>query len=202
MALLNINLPKHLYCYVRAEFLYNLESHHGEFVECVVFGASSQKNRALSFHVLLKTGAQFARLPLHALVSSPKAPMMNLNDLVLWDCFGDEATVTEFSYLKEMEVEVKLKSGSYKGLYIASFDWLNNGFSETPEQHKIMHLIALENGCYALQPNNRLKWKELSFTSSSGKLDYKTNTHKWFAEEDFSIALEDWFYYEVVKEEC
>lgn len=186
---MNIPLPKHFYSFCRAEFLYNLEEHEGEFVECVVLGVRSVPNRALGFHILLKDGAQFAGLPIHALASSREAPKMPLSSLQLWDCFGHEVEAVEFTYLREFEVGAFIDGQVLEGRYIVSFDWLDNGFSEEPSQHKIMHLIALENGCYALQPNNRLRWNDRSFVEPfSEKPSYKVNTHKWHAEDSVQLG--------------
>lgn len=185
MAVLNVSLPAHIYAHVRAEYLHNLESHHGTFYPCVIFGAASQRNRALSFHILVDDGAQFAHVPLHALTTKPDATPQAVQDLCRWDCFGDEFTVTAFDYLKEVVVRAFLPSGPQDGQYLCSFDWLNNGFSDEPAQHKTMHLIALYGGNLALQPNNTLRWTEAAFTDRlfTAKPTYKTNTHKWFAEE-------------------
>jgi len=201
VALLNVSLPRHLYALVRREFLFDLQEGHGEVVPCVVFGAASQRNRTLSFHVLLQDGAQFARIPLHAIVHDAGAPLMPLGELALWDCFGDEFTVTEFDFLRAMEVTAFLPSGEQRGVYVCSFDWLNNGYSDAPDQHKTMHLIELENGCYALQPNNRLRWADLSFVKPFKVTPrYRTNTHAWYAEEAFEVKDPELFYYGVTRD--
>ena len=36
--------------------------------------------------------------------------------------------------------------------------------SEIPHEHKCAHILALDNGNYAAQPNNRLIWSIPSFT--------------------------------------
>lgn len=42
------------------------------------------------------------------------------------------------------------------GTYLMTFDWLDNDYSDCPSDYKCGHLIALDNGQLALQPNNRL----------------------------------------------
>jgi len=37
------------------------------------------------------------------------------------------------------------------------YNELNYGYAEMPDQHKCGHVIELEDGNYAIQPNNRLK---------------------------------------------
>jgi hypothetical protein len=184
---LNCDVPGgHFYAYVRREYLYDHQDHAGEFEECIVFGIASVPSRALGFHVLLKSGAQFARLPISALVWKTDAPELPLDELECWDCFGVQVTAHAYEFLKECECRVYLKHGRYEwGQYLFTVDWHTNGFSDEPSQHKNAHVIKLDNGCFAAQPNNRILWRDASFTQwPEGKPDYRTNTSKWYAEED------------------
>lgn len=182
---LNCDIPGHFYALVRSEFTHNLESHHGEFEECAVFGIASVPSRALGFHVLLKSGAQFARLPIHALVWKRDAPQLRLDELQTWDCFGVHVTAHAFEFLKERECRVYLKDGRYEwGQYLFTVDWHTNGWSDEPSQHKNAHVIRLDNGCFCAVPNNRVLWRDASFTQwPEGRPSYRTNTHRWYAEE-------------------
>lgn len=183
---LNADVPGgHFYAFVRREFLYDLRSHHGEVEPCAVFGVCSVPGRALTFHVLLESGAQFARVPLHGLCSKPDAPAMRLDALQTWDCFGYQLSVHAFAFLRERECRAYLKDGRYEwGMYRFTVDWLENGFSDTPDQHKCAHVLQLDNGCFAALPNNRILWRDASFTRwADSRPDYLTNTHVWYAEE-------------------
>lgn len=51
----NASVPR-FECFVRAEFLYDLKSHHGDLEPATVFGVSSLQVRALGFHALLDNG--------------------------------------------------------------------------------------------------------------------------------------------------
>jgi hypothetical protein len=57
-----VNVPR-FYCFLRKEFLYDGEAHHGELLNVCVFGAASIHGRALGFHVLTENGAVIWRLP-------------------------------------------------------------------------------------------------------------------------------------------
>jgi len=48
LATLNVNVPR-FYCFLRKEFLYDGEAHHGELIHVCVFGAASIRGRALGF---------------------------------------------------------------------------------------------------------------------------------------------------------
>lgn len=183
----NISLPQHFYAQVRERFLYDEDPARTKLIPCVVFGIASTPSRAVGFHILTEHGAMFADIPLHALVHKITAPELPLDFLECWDCFGYDVTAVVFEYLREMSVAVYLKKSQWReGLYVCSLDWIANGFSDTPEQHKVMHLIALDNGCYALQPNNRCRWTDQSFTDNKKwpeRPDFQVNTHVYHCEE-------------------
>lgn len=80
-------------CEIRAEFLYDLQSHHGEYEHATVFGVASIYGRALGFHALTERGAQIARLPLSALTFKEHDPHLPLHYLQLWDCYDSETEV-------------------------------------------------------------------------------------------------------------
>jgi hypothetical protein len=62
----------------------------------------------------------------------------------------------------------------YKGEYLFTVDWahpesniLNTEHSEIPQEHKCAHILALANGNYAAQPNNRILWHVNNYTTES-----------------------------------
>lgn len=184
MSTLNVPIPAHFYCYVRREFLRNLEDGHGEFEEGCVFGIASVPNRALGFHVHLKSGGIFWRLPIHALAWRTDAPRRPLPILQAWDCFGYEVSAVAFPYLRERECHIRLKDGSIeRGMYVCTVDWLENGYSDTPDQNKCAHIVKLEDGNFAAYPNNHLLWVDESFAKIDGWPRYRANTHVFWAED-------------------
>ena len=114
MATLNVNVPR-FYCFLRQEFLYDGETHHGELVHVCVFGAASIHGRALGFHVLTENGAVIWRLPLHVFCHKPETPVQPPGWLQFWDCFSYEMTVTVFERLQDSRVRVQLKDRSWEG---------------------------------------------------------------------------------------
>ncbi len=183
---LNASIP-HFYCYLRAEYLYDLQSHHGELIPCAVFGVASIPSRALMFHAMTENGAQIARLPIAAFCWKKEAPSQPLEMLELWDCFSYDVAVTQFEYLKGLRVDVLLRDRHrHTGEYMMTIDWCGSSYSEDAGEggHKNAHLIKLENGNFALQPNNRCFWFEPSFITAplTGNPGYKTNSHTWSVE--------------------
>ena len=179
---LNCDVP-YFSCQVRKEFLYNLTKGHGEFEPCVVFALCSMEGRAVLFHILLKNGAQYARVPLHALVHKKEAPKFELDELLVYDCMSYEVVVNEFDYLSNMRVNVHLKNGDVeRGTYMFTIDWYDSVPSEAPDIHKNCHIIKLDNGCFAGQPNNRIIWEDPDGDVEYGRRDYLINRQEWTVE--------------------
>jgi len=194
VAYLNVSIPE-FYCLARKEFFYNLEKGFGEYEEVMVFGARSRPGRALEFHVMTDAGMQFLGLPVHALCWKPcEAP--RLLSVALWDCFGTDIGVTKFDYLEDLRVSFRSEDKTtHEGNYMMTFDWTDNAFSDEPSQRKNAHLIKVDNGTFALQPNNRILWKEASFTIKKPVLDWKVNTHVFSSENDIERSKGDEFFY-------
>lgn len=190
-----INIP-HFKCYVRAEYLFNLESNFNEFIPCRVFGATSLNGRSVGFHIMTHQGAQIARIPVHALAAAEDASIMPLDWLQLWDCFSYQMTAIEYDYLSLMRCKVFMKDKKwYAGTYVFTFDWCGGDYAEDPSEHKCGHLIELDNGCFAIQPNNRIYWEEPGFITKPFTPDerpgYKVNQHFWKSETQGKWMTED-----------
>ena len=214
MAYLNANIPV-LYAQVRKEYLYDLKSHHGEVEDCVIFGLASMAGKAVLFHCLLPNGAVYYRLPISAFIQRTydisQVPRMRLDELELWNSFSYYPAVTTFDFLAGQECKYLGKDKKfYTGEYLFTIDWahpepniLDVDHSEIPQEHKCGHFIALNNGNYAIQPNNRVLWHVGNFTTKKEWPDYKTQTSEW------SVENKDWttddtdrmFYYIIQKDE-
>jgi hypothetical protein len=130
LAVLNVNVPR-FYCYLRKEFLYDGESHQGEFISICVLGASSIQGRALGFHLLTENGAVIWRLPIHALCHKQNAPEVPLDWLQFWDCFSYEIEATVFDRLQDSRVSVQMRDRSWEGgQYLFTLDWFGSEDSE------------------------------------------------------------------------
>lgn len=186
MSELNADVPV-TYCKLRAEYLYNGQRRQGTFIRCAVFGVSSVQGRALGFHCMLENGALIDRLPISAFVHKDDAPDVPLHYLELWDCLSSHVTAHEFAFLRGLRCDVLLKDRRWEpGLYQFTLDWHGSPLADNPGEggHKCAHVIALDNGCYAAQPNNRLRWHEPSFITVPfpERPDYQTNDRVWAVE--------------------
>lgn len=203
------NIPL-LECYVRREFLFNQEHGHGELESAITGTVSSVPGWALAFNLQLLNGAQFARIPIHALTHKPDAPVRQHYDLQLWDCMGSDFGIYQSAIHEGCRVEVRLPTGEVSGgEYLWSIVWLNHAWWKVPDQHKYGHFIALDEGNFALLPNNCvLRWVLPWFRSKDAvaaqDCGYKANTHIWSCEGDRPAwgLKEDSVMYEVMADDA
>ena len=193
MALLNADIPP-IYCKVRKEYLYDFKKHQGESDECVVFGLTSMAGAATLFNIMLPNGAVFFRLPIAAFfqkhLDREQVRDMQVDELQLWNSFSYYPSVHMFNYLTSQRGKYFGKDKKeHFGEYLFTIDWchpesniLDTEHSEIPHEHKCGHVLALDNGNYAIQPNNRILWNISNFTTRNDIPDYKVQTTEWNVE--------------------
>jgi hypothetical protein len=200
MSFLNANIPP-IECYVRGNYLRNQEDHFDKFYPCIVFGVASIPNRSPLFHFIMDDGGLWWRAPISAFCKKENIKEDPLEELVLWDSFSYYISVTQFYALKNSTIKYVNRSGKENlGRYLFTLDWghaeineTNFGYSETPNEHKCGHVLELENGNYAIQPNNRVRVFDPSFVVKTEQLNIerKFNTHIWSVENNPKWKTED-----------
>ena len=193
MSTLITNLPS-TKVYVRKEYLRDLNDGFGEFVEGVWVSAKSIPGRAFYFETYLpEYGALFDKLPISAFVSSPETPDpdLDLPNLQFWNCMDYGIANICKQFVGSMEWEVRTRHfGTLKGEYLCTLDNYHSdpdvvdySTSEVPQEHKSFNLIELENGQYALYPNNRCRVYDISLTPQEAKIpDFKVSTEYYQVE--------------------
>ena len=210
MAYLNANIPV-TYAQIRREYLYDLKKHHGEVEDCIIFGLASITGRPILFHAIMENGAVFYRLPISAFMQRgfkpEEVPRRRLDELELWNCFSYYPAITSYDILdgqagKYIGKDKKWHHGSY--LFTVDFahpesNIIDTDHSEIPHEHKCAHIIALDDGNYAAQPNNRIIWDIPSFTVKDEVPDWKVQTSEWNVEDTGKWKTEDTdkFFYEI-----
>jgi hypothetical protein len=206
---LNANIPV-IDCYVRAEFLQNHEGGFGEVFACIAFGVISRPGEATLFTILLEDGGVWWGVPVSALCWREDAEAMSLDNLQLWNNFSYNVSVTTFAALSNMSCVYTDRTGvQHRGEYLFTIDWaqgdyneLRYGYSETSNNHKCGHVLKLHNGNFAIQPNNRLRFFDPSFTTKEQLVcPRKINTHTYRVENNPKWATEDSndFYYHIIQ---
>ena len=196
---LNANIPP-IECFVRGNYLRDqLDSHDLKF-PCMIFGVTSMQGRSPLFHFLMEDGGVWWRMPISAFCSREDSPEVDIHDLVLWNSFSAHVAVTEFQAMRNMRMTYVARSGEFvNGKYLFTLDWhapddnvLNGGFSTNPGQHKCGHVIERDDGNYAIQPNNRVRLFDPSFTTKTGTLIQRfINTRLWDVEDAHKWVTSD-----------
>jgi hypothetical protein len=172
--------------FVRNEYMHQHLKGHGEFTEGIIVSVRCMPTQAALFQVLLDNGVMRDKLPSHALLTKPITPTPDFpfHYLQLWNCFSYNFSLISLSFVHDARVEVYMKDKNwYKGNYFSTINWGSNDINtditlaEDPMEHKSHHVILLDNGQIALQPNNRIKWSEPSFVTKPfpDKPDYLVN---------------------------
>jgi hypothetical protein len=202
MSTLITNLPNQK-VFVRKEYLMDHESGHGEFVEGHWVTAKSIPGRAFYFETYLPHyGALYDKLPISAFVSSPETPDpdLTLPNLQFWNCMDYGVTSIYKQFIGSMDFEIRTRDqGNMYGTYIctldnyhAQTDEVDYSTSEVPEEHKSFNLIELENGQYALYPNNRMRVYDNSLTPEEPMMpDFKVSTDYYQVETGNKYRLGD-----------
>ena len=174
MPALICNLPSY-HVWVRKEYLTDHKSGHGEFVEGYWVSAKSIPGRAFYFETYLPDyAAMYDKLPISAFVSSPELPEpdMTLHNLQFWNCMDYGVVAVQKQFIGSMHYEIMTRDfGNQTGTYICTLD------NYHPPEHKSHNLIELDNGQFALYPNNRMRIYDNSLTPEKPTdPDFKVST--------------------------
>jgi len=119
-----------------------------------------------------------------ALSYGTHVPARRLDELELWNSFSYYPAVTSWNILSAASGKYIGKDKKWHhGSYLFTVDWahpdgniIDTDHSEIPHEHKCAHIIALNDGNYAAQPNNRCIWDLPSFTVKDNIPDWKVQT--------------------------
>lgn len=188
---------------VRAEYLYDFERGHNEQVQGVWVSCKSLRGEALRFETYLpEYGALFDKLPISAFLHEEKKQLgeLPLDVLQIWDAMSYDITLVEKPLLKGLKAEFFGKDKQrHSGEYMFTLDNAHTDprvpdytFSETPDEHKSFNVLKLDNGQFALQPNNRCRFFDPALNPNEMRMpDFKVATTKYRVEQHAKWRLGD-----------
>jgi hypothetical protein len=170
MSQLNANTP-YIEAYLRKEYSgldYNLNG--------FIFGVKSIINYPMLFHFQSNIGAVFWNMPINAFCHKEDYDVLDTNEqkrlslLESWDCQSNSISTICFKFLQNKKVDIFCRDGSWKsGMYLFTIDdyssdpnVINVGYSEDLDS-KCFHFIQLDDGNFAIQPNNLIRWHNPDF---------------------------------------
>jgi hypothetical protein len=201
---LNANIPN-LKVKVRRSWLTKNE-HDTEFDICYAFAIQSVAGKILTFHIMTDYGMLRSRVPISELFYNSPEKDIPSDFKQLWDCFSENVSVIEYSYLAEKRCKVILKDKTLVwATYLFTVDWFNNSYSDEPTDYKCGHILVADDGYLLCQPNNRIFWKDANFVTEEFPLapqSFKVDTEL----ESVESASDRWvtingdsFYYDIEK---
>jgi hypothetical protein len=208
MSYIIANIPP-ISCYVRKEYLRDLQDGHGQFTPCYWVTVKALRHRALYIEAFLpEYGALYDKLPISAFVQKPTTPSpdLKLGDLQLWDANSTQISVIEKAVLKNMRCKYRTSGGVWnEGHYMFTVDMvhsdpneINANWASLPAEHKSYNFIKLDNGQFAAQPNNRILWLDEALVYRETKTpDFKVSTKEFSGEAGrWRLGNEDAWNYE------
>jgi hypothetical protein len=136
-------------------------------VEAMWVGLTSIPGRAWGINVILRDGgALYRNIPPHAVafILDPDDDW-SISDAQLWDCYSYHFSILQNPIMRGMEVTVKVEDLILYGEYLFSVTHLHDGWSDAPEQDKEFIFVKLNNGRLTIQPTNRVRFIDHSFTT-------------------------------------
>lgn len=189
---------------VRPEFLYDFDERPRDLVQGIWVSVKAIRGEAFRFETYLpEYGALYDKLPISAFLhtnAGENVEMLDLDELQIWDALAYHVEVVEKPFLKGLRAEFFAKNKrTYRGEYMFTLDTCNPDpripdftFSETADEHKSYNLLKLDNGQFALQPNNRCRFYDPAFNPQEMKFpDFKVATRKYRVEQHAKWRLGD-----------
>ena len=200
---LNANIPN-LKLKVRRSWLTKNKEDELEFDSCYAFAVQSISGKILTFHIMTDYGMLRSRVPISELFFTPPTSDIPTDFKQLWDCFSENVSIIEYSYLSEKRCKVILKDKSLVwASYLFTVDWFNNPYSDEPTDYKCGHVLLSDDGYLLCQPNNRIFWKDSNFITKEFPIhpkDFKVDTELQSVESEsdrWVSSDEDSFYYDI-----
>lgn len=176
---LNTNIPN-LKLKVRRSWLTKDSADQLIFDNCYAFAIQSIAGKILTFHIMTDYGMLRSRVPISELFTVNIENDIPADFKQLWDCFSENVSVIEYSYLTEKRCKVILKDKSLVwATYLFTVDWFNNPYSDEPTDYKCGHILRADDGYLMCQPNNRIFWKDSNFITAEFPVnpkDFKVDT--------------------------
>merc|ERR1712023_362213 len=121
-------------------------------------------------------GGIWWRAPISAFCKKPGVKELPLNELMLWDSFSYNVSVTRFYQLQGCKMlYTSRRKKQREGTYLFTIDWCAGDYN----------VIELDDGNYAIQPNNRLRIFDPSMAADPSKplIHGLVNTRIWSVED-------------------
>jgi hypothetical protein len=171
--MLNANIP-YFKCLVRRSHYTHNPKDSNTFDNAYAFGIQSVSGKILTFHVMTDFGMLRSRVPISEIFIKEPIKDIPFHFKQLWDCFSENVSITEYSFLKGDKCQVLLRDTTKVwATYLFTIDWFDNPYSDEPTDYKAGHVLIADDGYLLCMPNNRIYWKDSNWITKSFPLDPK-----------------------------
>ncbi len=153
------SLPRHLYVKIDGSFV-----GADGWLDAVWFGLHAHLGRAWGCTVMLECGAVYRNLPPHAIGWGDDPPPWSLKQAQLWDVYGAQFSTHVYSYLDGLDAVAKVCGEDVGCEYLFTAIPINDAFTHEPSQEKEFMFLKTHAGRLTIQPTNRVRFIEASFT--------------------------------------
>ncbi len=170
-----VNIPL-IHCYCKSSALTNSTDSPELYESCIVHNVKSLPGRALLFEAYFpRYGANFDKLTIDAFISNPNEinDLLPLHHLQLWDCFSYDIMCIKKSFMEDMKAMCYINGSTFEGVYLFTIDHKDptgTTLAEYLPEHKSFNIIQLDNGQFAAQPNNRVRFFDLALTDKDAPI--------------------------------
>ena len=157
------SLPRHQYVRVEGSFV-----GADGWLDAVWFGLHSHPGRAWGCTVMLECGAVYRNLPPHALAwGDDDPPPWTIKQAQLWDCYGAQFSTHVYTYLDGLDAVAKICGEDVECGYLFTAIPVADAYTAEPSQEKEFMFLKTHAGRLTIQPTNRVRFIEASFTDAS-----------------------------------
>lgn len=201
--MLNYNIEA-FKCLVKQSYFTKDKKDENIFHNCYAFAVQSVDAKILTFHVMTDYGMLRSRVPLSEIYLKPPTKDVPYYFKQLWDCFGSDAAIIKYDFLKDKRCKVILRDKSMVwATYLMTVDWQNNTYSNEPSDYKCGHILIADDGYLLCMPNNRIYWKDSNWITKdfpvepkmikvdTELLNVESVSDRWVSEDS------DSFYYDI-----
>lgn len=147
----------------------------GDPIPAVWFGLSSRPGHVWGCHVMLDNGAIYRDVEASSLAFSWSADKAwSPNDAQLWNCYGIQFSLIEYTFLRGMACQYQQRNGRWADAeYLFTAVPIGDGWSRTPTQAKEFFFLRTAGNRLTIQPTNKIQWKDRSFISPTSACQLK-----------------------------
>lgn len=152
--------------------------------DAYLLAVKSIPGRPLLFTVYLDTGATWSGLPITAIYCDRfnpinyDAPPLEIEEAQPFSCLEGDINVITYDLLKNAKASIGKEK--HQGNYLFTIDYLGEGLTEEPSQHKTHNVFVLDTGQLVAYPNNMILWQDGFFAYNPKEApNYKRTNNYW-----------------------